>query len=92
VVFKDAEESQYAVAYAYDSIRPEHTAPASNIHGECGSTWSCCQHVFSIQLWSTRGATPLTEQFAYLKDCGYGDVQPYHDQCDDPTVLTRSPR
>jgi sugar phosphate isomerase/epimerase len=44
-------------------------------------------NVLSIQLWSTRGATPLAEQFAYLKDCGYGDVQPYHDQCDDPTVL-----
>jgi len=44
-------------------------------------------NVFSIQLWSTRGATPLAEQFGYLKSCGYGDVQPYHDQCDNPAVM-----
>ena len=44
----------------------------------------CCPEVLSIQLWSTRGATPLAEQLAYLKECGYGDVQPYHDQCADP--------
>ncbi|HLZ97439.1 MAG TPA: sugar phosphate isomerase/epimerase [Steroidobacteraceae bacterium] len=40
--------------------------------------------VLSIQLWSTRGATSLAEQLAFLRHCGYGDVQPYHDQCDDP--------
>jgi len=43
--------------------------------------------VLSIQLWSTRGATPLAEQLGYLKSCGYGDVQPYHDQCDNPAVI-----
>jgi sugar phosphate isomerase/epimerase len=44
-------------------------------------------NVLSIQLWSTRGTTPLAEQLAYLKGCGYGDVQLYHDQCEEPKVI-----
>jgi hypothetical protein len=29
--------------------------------------------VLSIQLWSTRGTTPLAGQLAYLKECGYAE-------------------
>jgi len=37
----------------------------------------------SIQLWSTRGDTPLAEQLHDLAEMGYRDVQPFHDQYDD---------
>ena len=43
--------------------------------------------VFSIQLWSTRAAGSLAEQFAYLAGCGYTDVQPYKDLYSDPAAL-----
>lgn len=41
----------------------------------------------SIQLWTTRGADPLTVQLAQLAEFGYTDVQPYHDQYDDVPAL-----
>ncbi len=41
----------------------------------------------SIQLWSTRGDDPLSEQFGALAGMGYTDVQPYHDQYDDVPAL-----
>jgi sugar phosphate isomerase/epimerase len=43
--------------------------------------------VLSIQLWSTRAAGSLPEQFAYLADCGYTDVQPFKDLYADPPAL-----
>jgi sugar phosphate isomerase/epimerase len=43
-------------------------------------------NVLSIQLWSTRGETPLAEQLAYLKECGYGNVELYRDQYGDPAA------
>ena len=44
-------------------------------------------NVLSIQLWSTRGDTPLAEQLSTLKSYGYGDVQPFHDQYDEPQMM-----
>jgi len=41
----------------------------------------------SIQLWSTRGPAPLGTQLAALAAMGYTDVQPYHDQYDDPAAM-----
>lgn len=41
----------------------------------------------SIQLWSTRGEDPLADQLKALAAMGYTDVQPYHDQYDDPAAM-----
>jgi len=43
--------------------------------------------VLSIQLWSTRAASSLAEQFEYLAGCGYTDVQPFKDLYADPAAL-----
>jgi sugar phosphate isomerase/epimerase len=44
----------------------------------------------SIQLWSTRGDTPLPEQLNFLASLGYTDAQPFHDQYDDVPLLKDS--
>lgn len=45
---------------------------------------------FSFQLWSSRLATDsLEQQLRTLKALGYTDVQPYHDQYDDPEGMKR---
>lgn len=41
----------------------------------------------SIQLWTTRGNDPLDYQLSRLKTFGYNDVQPFHDQYDDPVLM-----
>ncbi len=41
----------------------------------------------SVQLWSTRGDDPLTVQLETLKELGYTDVQPFHDQYEDVPAL-----
>jgi sugar phosphate isomerase/epimerase len=41
----------------------------------------------SVQLWSTRGEDPLSDQLRDLAAMGYTDVQPYHDQYDDVPAM-----
>mgnify|MGYP001049821092 CR=1 FL=1 len=41
----------------------------------------------SFQLWTSRNFPPLEEQLRTLKSIGYTDVQPYHDQYNDPQAF-----
>jgi len=41
----------------------------------------------SIQLWSTRDSLSLDEQFAQIREDGFTDVQPFHDQYEDVESL-----
>lgn len=43
--------------------------------------------VLSFQLWTSRREPSLDRQLRILREIGYGDVQPHHDQYGDPDAL-----
>src|SRR5690606_14762248 len=65
--------------------------------GHCHLAWFCAAawpdfappltNDLSFQLWTSRNFPPLEEQLRTLKSIGYTDVQPYHDQYNDPQAF-----